>query len=186
MTAKGSKLEFKEMEFESQHFEIEDRKIFYYKNRVCYRPIFTVPSSNESKVYVSSPWNRNEYAEGKLSEVKAIINSNLGYWLTQMDKSEKIYNGGSSAEDVDVENIDDIFTQLGYWLDIDEQVRCQLLDEKSQKMYKEHYPNYSRLYTAIQRLSSFLNYGNTRYNVVKLAELGFYNKSDLLQNISHY
>ena len=42
------------------------------------------------------------------------------------------------------------------------------------------------MYTAVQRLSSFLNYGNTRYDVIKLAELGFYNKSDLLQNLSHY
>lgn len=107
----------------------------------------------------------------------------------QLQRSDKIYNSRieeeSSTEEL-IENIDDVFTQLGFWLDIDEQLRCQLLDANCSKIYKEHYPNYSRLYTAIQRLSSFLNYGNTRYNVVKLAELGFFNKSDLLQNLSHY
>jgi hypothetical protein len=36
----------------------------------------------------------------------------------------------------------------------------------------------------MNRLVSFLNYGNTRFNVFKLAELGFVNKTDMLQNLS--
>lgn len=51
--------------------------------------------------------------------------------------------------------------------------------------YKEMFPDHPRLYSSFQRLSSFLNYGNTKYDVVKLAELGFYNRSDMLQDISY-
>jgi hypothetical protein len=35
-------------------------------------------------------------------------------------------------------------------------------------------------------LASFINYGNTKFDVVKLAEAGFYNKSDMLQDIAFY
>ena len=38
----------------------------------------------------------------------------------------------------------------------------------------------------MNRLTSFLNYGNTRFDIFKLAELGFVNKADMLQDIGYY
>lgn len=52
--------------------------------------------------------------------------------------------------------------------------------EAYKKLFKEH----PRLYSSISRLASFLNYGNSKYNTVKLAELGFYNRSDMLQDLA--
>jgi hypothetical protein len=43
-----------------------------------------------------------------------------------------------------------------------------------------------RLYSAINRLTSFINYGITKYQTRTLAELGFYNKSDLLQDVAYF
>lgn len=53
--------------------------------------------------------------------------------------------------------------------------------EAYQKLFTEH----PRLYSAFARLSSFLNYGNSKFSTVKLAELGFYNRSDMLQDLSY-
>lgn len=50
----------------------------------------------------------------------------------------------------------------------------------------ENYSYHPRLYSAWSRLASFINYGNTKYNTIKLAELGFYNKSDMLQDLAFY
>jgi len=35
----------------------------------------------------------------------------------------------------------------------------------------------------MSRLVSFFNYGNTKYDVAKLAAAGFYNRSDMLQDM---
>lgn len=53
------------------------------------------------------------------------------------------------------------------------------------KLY-EHFSYHPRLYSAFNRLASFVNYGITKFNTVLLAELGFYNKSDMLQDLSFY
>lgn len=37
----------------------------------------------------------------------------------------------------------------------------------------------------MNRLCSFINYGNTKYNVFKLADLGFFNKTDMLQDLAY-
>lgn len=50
----------------------------------------------------------------------------------------------------------------------------------------EHFPYHPRLYSAWSRLASFINYGNTKFNAIKLAEAGFYNKSDMLQDLAFY
>lgn len=71
-------------------------------------------------------------------------------------------------------------------LNIDEQIRCKLLHSGAHELYKELYPNHLRLYTAFYRLSSFVNYGNTKFDRIKLAECGFYNKADTLQQLAHY
>ena len=49
-----------------------------------------------------------------------------------------------------------------------------------------HYPYHPRLYSAFNRLASFINYNTSRYDTIQLAELGFYNKSDALQDIAFY
>jgi hypothetical protein len=71
-------------------------------------------------------------------------------------------------------------------LNLDEQLRCKLLHSQAASLYRELYPNHLRLYTAIYRLSSYVNYGNTKFNVAQLAEHGFYNTADGLQKLSHY
>lgn len=37
----------------------------------------------------------------------------------------------------------------------------------------------------MNRLCSFLNYGNTKFDLFKLADLGFFNKTDMLQDIAY-
>ena len=54
--------------------------------------------------------------------------------------------------------------------------------EVSSKIFRYH----PRLYSAFERLGSFLNYGNTKFETKKLAELGFFNKSDMLQDLSYF
>jgi hypothetical protein len=83
-------------------------------------------------------------------------------------------------------NLDVIYTELAKVLNIDEQLRCSLLHSLGRSIYREFYPNHLRLYTAIYRLSSFVNYGNTKFKVEKLAENGFYNIADGLQKLAHY
>jgi hypothetical protein len=50
----------------------------------------------------------------------------------------------------------------------------------------QNYPFHPRLYSAFNRLASFVNYNTSKYDTIKLAELGFYNKSDSLQDIAFY
>ncbi len=41
------------------------------------------------------------------------------------------------------------------------------------------------MYNAMNRLCSFVNYGNTKHDVFKLADLGFFNKTDMLQDLAY-
>lgn len=41
------------------------------------------------------------------------------------------------------------------------------------------------MYNAMNRLCSFINYGNTKHDVKKLADLGFFNKTDMLQDLAY-
>jgi hypothetical protein len=50
----------------------------------------------------------------------------------------------------------------------------------------ENFSYHPRLYSAWSRLASFINYGSSRYDSVQLAELGFYNKSDMLQDLAFF
>jgi hypothetical protein len=47
------------------------------------------------------------------------------------------------------------------------------------------YDYHPRVYNALNRLCSFLNYGNTKFDVFKLADLGFFNKTDMLQDLAY-
>ena len=173
------------MELNSQYIQVAERRVYYRNNRIAYRPYFKVPNSRDSTILLQDPDNSAHYLEGKLAHLKANIDSNLSYLLQQLSSYVELYTSKLVTTD-NLDNIDEVYTKLGYWLNLDEQVRCQLLDHKNEKLFSELYPNYSRLYTAFFRLSSFLNYGNSRYDVIQLAELGFYNQSDLLQNLAHY
>lgn len=55
----------------------------------------------------------------------------------------------------------------------------------SKKLSQEIFKYHPRLYSAFERLGSFLNYGNTKYDPIRLAEAGFYNKSDMLQDLAY-
>lgn len=50
----------------------------------------------------------------------------------------------------------------------------------------EYFPYHPRLYSAWSRLASFINYSNTKFKTIALAEAGFYNKSDMLQDLAFY
>ena len=41
------------------------------------------------------------------------------------------------------------------------------------------------MYNAVNRLCSFINYGNTKHDVFKLADSGFFNKTDMLQDLAY-
>ena len=53
-------------------------------------------------------------------------------------------------------------------------------------MLNEKLGHHPRLYSAINRLTSFVNYGVTKFSTRVLAELGFYNKSDCLQDLAFF
>lgn len=69
-------------------------------------------------------------------------------------------------------------------MNIDEQLRLRLSTNKNKALINELYEYHPRGYNSLNRLISFLNYGNSRFDVFKLAELGFYNKSDMLQDLA--
>jgi hypothetical protein len=75
---------------------------------------------------------------------------------------------------------------LSFALNLEEQLRAKLSSSESVSLINEKLGYHPRLYSAISRLTSFINYGITKYDVKKLAELGFYNKSDMLQDLAFF
>jgi hypothetical protein len=70
---------------------------------------------------------------------------------------------------------------------LEEQLRAKAMSNSSlSSKLNEYFGYHPRLYSAFSRLASFVNYGNTKHDIRKLAELGFYNKSDMLQDIAHF
>lgn len=82
-------------------------------------------------------------------------------------------------------NVDTIYEEISQNLNILEQIRARLMNDSCYEGFKKFFPCHPRLYSAFSRLSSFLNYGNSKYNQVRLAEVGFYNRSDMLQDLSY-
>lgn len=80
--------------------------------------------------------------------------------------------------------MDTIYEKLNYYLNIDEQLRIKISTNQSKKIVKDLYDYHPRVYNALNRLGSFLNYGNTKFDVFKLADLGFFNKTDMLQDLA--
>lgn len=81
-------------------------------------------------------------------------------------------------------NLDVIYEKLNFFLNIDEQLRIKLSTNKNKKLLEQLYPYHPRPYSAVNRLCSFLNYGNTKFDPFKLADLGFFNKTDMLQDLA--
>ena len=71
-------------------------------------------------------------------------------------------------------------------MNLEEQLRAKLSQESSVNILNQKIGYHPRLYSAINRLTSFINYGITKHNTRTLAELGFYNKSDMLQDLAYF
>lgn len=71
-------------------------------------------------------------------------------------------------------------------LNLEEQLRAKLSNSSTVSILNEKLGYHPRLYSAINRLTSFINYGVTKHNTTKLAELGFYNRSDMLQDLAYF
>ena len=78
-------------------------------------------------------------------------------------------------------NLDRIYFRLEFWLHLEEQVRVKLMTSSGKDLLKKYYSFHPRLYSAFNRLASFINYGESKYDTRQLAELGFYNKGDSLK-----
>jgi len=87
---------------------------------------------------------------------------------------------------VPLKNLDEIYRHLRALLHLEEQIRAKLMNNLGQTKLNLNYPYHPRLYSAWSRFASFVNYSNTKYNTVKLAELGFYNKTDMLQDLAYF
>ncbi len=116
-------------------------------------------------------------------DIKELVNSHLHYWLDQLQEQYILEQTGKSK--VLEHNIDVIYEKLNYYLNIDEQLRIKLLTNKNKELAKSLYDDHPRVYNALNRLCSFLNYGNTKFDVFKLADLGFFNKTDMLQDLAY-
>lgn len=62
----------------------------------------------------------------------------------------------------------------------------KLLTNKNKHKVDELYEYHPRGYNALNRLVSFLNYGDTKFDVLKLAEAGFFNRTDMLQDLAYF
>ena len=106
------------------------------------------------------------------------------YYLNELSKIIEAEEKGVVT--VAVKNLDEIYENLRFFLHIEEQIRAKLMNSLGQAKLKEHYPYHPRLYSAWSRFTSFVNYSNTKYDTIKLAELGFYNKTDMLQDLAYF
>ena len=75
---------------------------------------------------------------------------------------------------------------MSYALNLEEQLRAKLSHSSTIDVLNEKLGYHPRLYSAVNRLTSFINYGVTKYDTRTLAELGFFNKSDMLQDLAFF
>lgn len=83
-------------------------------------------------------------------------------------------------------NIDEIYENINLHVNLLEQIRFRLMNKKNSQLYEKLFKYHPRLYSAFNRLCSFYNYGNSKYSIVELADEGFYNKSDMYQDLVYY
>jgi len=106
---------------------------------------------------------------GTIEQLKKEVNEELHYWLYQLQLTASALSEKAGLTTYPQHNLDVIYSELSNALNLDEQLRCGLLHSQAQSVYSEFYPNHLRLYTAIYRLSSFVNYGNSKFKVERLA-----------------
>lgn len=139
--------------------------------------------SPNGKITLVHPANPNKIFSIDVNEAIKITSNNKNYWLNELNK---VIVGEENGEAVGVQNLDIIYERLQIALHLEEQVRAKLMNSSAIAKLAETYSYHPRLYSAWSRLASFINYGNTKYNSIELAELGFYNKTDMLQDLAFY
>jgi hypothetical protein len=120
----------------------------------------------------------------KVEEALKVIPAFKQFWLHQLHIhiiAEKETESGMPTY-----NLDEIYSNLRIALHLEEQLRAKLSNEEGVDMLNNALGHHPRLYSAINRLASFINYGVTKYNTKALAEAGFYNKSDCLQDLAYF
>ena len=75
---------------------------------------------------------------------------------------------------------------MNFALNLEEQLRAKLSHSSTIDLLNEKLGYHPRLYSAVSRLTSFINYGVTKYDTKVLAQLGFFNKSDMLQDLAFF
>lgn len=138
------------------------------------------PNGNITLVH---PADSNKILSIEVNEAIKVTSHNKNYWLNELSK---VIVAEESGEATDVQNLDIIYEGLQSALHLEEQIRAKLMNSSGIAKLNENYSYHPRLYSAWSRLASFINYGNTKYNAIELAELGFYNKSDMLQDLAYY
>ena len=171
---------------EYRQVRVGTRMVFYTDNLLCYNNRFALPTEKTSVLTLLHPNSTELVYTGPIEQLKKEINEELYYWLNQLQLTASALSDKPELTTYPEYNLDVIYTELCKGLNLDEQLRCSLLHSSGNSLYREFYPNHLRLYTSIYRLSSFVNYGNTKFNVIKLAENGFYNVADGMQKLAHY
>jgi hypothetical protein len=120
----------------------------------------------------------------ELDEAVRIVTANRHFWLGELGKIIDFEQ--SSDPSTPIMNLDLVYQKLQFTLHLEEQLRAKLMNSSGSAKAAEYFPYHPRLYSAWSRLASFINYGNTKYNIISLAEAGFYNKSDMLQDLAFY
>jgi hypothetical protein len=119
-----------------------------------------------------------------LKEAVRVIAANRNYWLGELSKIIDFEQNKDLS--IPVQNLDLVFERLQFTLHLEEQLRAKLMNNGGSAKLAEHFPYHPRLYSAWSRLASFINYGNTKFEIASLAETGFYNRSDMLQDLAFY
>lgn len=171
---------------EYKQVRVRSRMVFYNKTHLCYNNRFEQPNSRTSIVTLVHPCFPDLQQSWTFEQLKKEVNEELHYWLYQLQLTSAALSDMTELTAYPSHNLDVIYTELSKALHLDEQLRCSLLHSEAKGLYQEFYPNHLRLYTAIYRLSSFVNYGNTKFGVERLAEIGFYNLVDGIQRLAHY
>jgi hypothetical protein len=70
---------------------------------------------------------------------------------------------------VPTHNLDQVYEGFGFALNLEEQLRAKLSNEEGVQLLDSKLGYHPRLYSAISRLASFINYGITKYNTKTLA-----------------
>lgn len=154
---------------EYKQVRVGSRTVYYTNSLLCYNNRFDLPVDRTSTVTVQHPDCSERLYTATVETLNKEINAELHYWLYQLWLTSEALSEKTGLAEYPEHNLDVIYTQLSSILNLDEQLRCKLLHSHAQSLYKELYPNHLRLYTAIYRLSSFVNYGNTKFRVESLA-----------------